>query len=82
MDYKKLNAVTMKSKFPMPIVDELLDELAGTRWFCKSDLRVGYHYIRMVPKDEHKKLLKYIVGHFSLESRILVLQMHHQHFCA
>ena len=43
VDYKRLITVTMKRKFPMPIVDEILDELVGTKWFSKLDLRAGYH---------------------------------------
>ena len=38
VDYHKLNAITMKNKFPLPIVDELLDELAGSKFFSKQDL--------------------------------------------
>jgi hypothetical protein len=39
VDYRRLNNITVKSKFPMPVVDELLDELAGTKWFPKLDLK-------------------------------------------
>jgi hypothetical protein len=47
VDYIKLNANTMRNKFPMPVVDEFLDEIAGAKVFTKLDLNSGFHQIRM-----------------------------------
>uniref|UniRef100_A0ACD5TPB4 Uncharacterized protein n=1 Tax=Avena sativa TaxID=4498 RepID=A0ACD5TPB4_AVESA len=54
--------MTIKNKYPMPIVDELLDELAGSQWFTKLDLKAGYHQIRLVPADDHKTAFKTHLG--------------------
>jgi hypothetical protein len=42
----------MKNKHPMPVVDELLDELSGAKWFTKLDFSAGYQQIRMAVEDE------------------------------
>ena len=64
VDYRHLNNIAVKNKYPLPVVDELLDELHGAAWFTKLDMRSGYHQIRMVPTGEAKTAFKTHHGHW------------------
>jgi len=51
VDYRPLNEVTIKNKYPLPRINLLFDQLAGARVFPKIDLRSGYHQIKIKPED-------------------------------
>ena len=63
-DYKALNVVTIKDKFPIPTVDDMLDEPHGVAYFTKLDLRARYLHVRVSPYDTHKTGFHTHNGHY------------------
>jgi hypothetical protein len=73
VDYRPLNAVTVKNKYPLPCIDILFDQLSKAKVFSKIDLRSGYHQIKIHPEDVPKTtfstrygLYEYLVISFGL----------------
>jgi hypothetical protein len=63
-DLRQLNKVTIKNKYPLPIIDDLFDHMKGARIFSKIYLRSGYHQVRIKEEDINMTKFRTIYGHY------------------
>ncbi|GBG81898.1 hypothetical protein CBR_g34082 [Chara braunii] len=64
IDYRGLNAITVKNVEPLPRIDDLLDRVQGCKYFSKIDLKSGYHQIEVHPDDQYKTAFRTRYGHY------------------
>lgn len=64
IDYRGLNAMTVKNRYPLPLISVMLDQLKGSKIFTKIDLRGAYNLLRMRQGDEWKTAFRTIFGHY------------------
>ena len=64
IDFRQLNNVTIKNKYPLPRIDDLFDQLKDARIFSKIDLRLEYHQVRIKEEDINNTTIRTRYGHY------------------
>ena len=67
VDYRGLNAVTLKNRYPIPLVNEIMDHLSGAMIFTQLDLQDAYHWIQIQKGDKYKTAFHTCYGHFEYQ---------------
>jgi len=76
IDYRQLSKVTIKNRYPLPRIDDLMDQLVGARVFSKIDLRSGYHQIKVKDEDMQKTAFRTRYGHYEYKCTRSVYGVH------
>ncbi|GKC42518.1 putative reverse transcriptase domain-containing protein [Tanacetum coccineum] len=67
IDYRELNKLTVKNRYPLPRIDDLFDQLQGSRVYSKIDLRSGYHQLKVPEEDIPKTVFRTRYGHYEFQ---------------
>ena len=63
IDYCQLNKITIKNKYPLPLIDDLFNQIQGASYFCKIDIRLGYNQLKVRGEDFYNTTFRTIYGH-------------------